>query len=91
LNEKENVIEEIQKQVINDIKENGIILICVNSKGDITLVTSGEITKPQSKVAEQMLITMDPSFVLKTILWLEATFLKLEVAVSDFLSKIFKV
>ena len=84
-------INEIQKQVINDIKESGAILIYVNADGDITLLTSGNITKPQTKTAERMLITMNPSFILQIVLWLEIVFVKLEDTVSRFLRKIFKV
>ena len=88
---KDEDVNEIQKQVINDIKESGAILIYVNTSGDITLLTSGKITELQSKTAERMLITIDPSFVLHITLWLEITFVKLEDAVSGFLRKIFKV
>ena len=84
-------INEIQKQVINDIKESGAILIYVNADGDITLLTSGNITKQQTKTAERMLITMNPSFILQIVLWLEIVFVKLEDTVSRFLRKIFKV
>lgn len=91
MSDKEKDINEIQKQIINDIEESGAILIYVNTGGDITLLTSGKITRLQSKTAERMLITIDPSFVLQITLWLEVTFVKLEDAVSGFFRKIFKV
>ena len=91
MSDQEKDINEIQQQVINDIKESGAILIYVNTSGDITLLTSGEITKQQSRTAERMLITIDPSFVLQITLWLEITFVKLEDLVSSFFRKIFKV
>ena len=84
-------INVIQKQVINDINESGAILLYVNADGDITLLTSGNITKQQTKTAERMLITMNPSFILQIVLWLEIVFVKLEDTVSRFLRKIFKV
>ena len=88
---KDEDINEIQQQVINDIKESGAILIYVNTSGDITLLTSGNITKRQSKTAERMLITINPSFVLQITLWLEIAFVKLEDMFSRFFRKIFKV
>ena len=84
-------INEVQKQVINDIKESGAVLVYVNTSGDITLLTSGKITKPQSKAAERMLITINPSLILRIVLWLEIAFVKFEDIVSEFLRKIFKV
>ena len=91
MEDKDKDINEVQKQVIDDIKESGAILVYVNTSGDITLLTSGKITKPQSKTAERMLITINPSFILRTVLWLEIAFVKLEDAVSEFFRKIFKV
>ena len=84
-------MNEVQKQVISDIKESGAILVYINASGNITLLTSGNITKPQSKTAERMLITINPSIVLRAILWMEITFAKLEDTVSEFFRKIFKV
>ena len=91
MEDKDKDINEVQKQVISDIKESGAILVYVNTSGDITLLTSGKITKPQSKTAERMLITINPSLILRTVLWLEIAFVKLEDAVSEFFQKIFKV
>lgn len=91
MEDKDKDINEVQKQVISDIKESGAILVYVNTSGDITLLTSGKITKPQSKTAERMLITINPSLILRTVLWLEIAFVKLEDAVLEFFQKIFKV
>ena len=91
MEDKDKDINEVQKQVIDDIKESGAILVYVNTSGDITLLTSGKITKPQSKTAERMLITINPSLILRTFLWLEIAFVKLEDTVSEFFRKIFKV
>ena len=91
MEDKDKDINEVQKQVINNIEENGAILVYVNTSGDITLLTSGKITKPQSKTAERMLITINPSLILRTFLWLEIAFVKLEDTVSEFFRKIFKV
>ena len=91
MKDKDEDINEVQKQVINDIKESGAILVYVNTSGDITLLTSGKITKPQAATAERMLITISPSLILRTVLWLEIAFVKLEDIVSEFFRKIFKV
>ena len=91
MEDKDKDINEVQKQVISDIKESGAILVYVNTSGNISLLTSGKITKPQSKTAERMLITINPSLILRTVLWLEIAFVKLEDAVSEFFRKIFKV
>ena len=91
MEDKDKDINEVQKQVISDIKESGAILVYVNTSGDITLLTSGKITAPQSKTAERMLITINPSLILRTVLWLEVVFVKLEGIVSEFFRKIFKV
>ena len=89
--DKDKDINEIQEQVINDIKESGAILVYINANGHITLLTSGDITKSQSKTAERMLITLNPSIILRCILWLEISFVKLGDIVSEFFRKIFKV
>lgn len=91
LSDKDKDMNEIQQQVISDIKESGAILIYINTNGNITLLTSGKITKPQSKSAERMLITVNSSFVLRIILWAEITFVKIEDAVVRFFRKLFKV
>ena len=91
MEDKDKDMNEVQKQVISDIKESGAILVYVNTSGDITLLTSGKITKPQSKTAERMLITLNPSIILRTILWLEITFVKIEDIVLEFVKKILKV
>ena len=88
---KDEDVNEVQKQVINEIKESGAILVYINVDGNITLLTSGNITKLQSKTAERMLISVKPSIILSIIIWMEINFVKLEDAVNGFLSKIFKV
>ena len=82
---------EVQRQVIDEIKENGAILVYVNADGNVTLLTSGNITKLQSKTAERMLISVNPSIVLRIVIWMEVSFVKLEDVVSSFLRKIFNV
>ena len=91
MKDKDESVDKIQEQVINDIKESGAILVYVNTSGNITILTSGKITKPQSKTAERMLITINPSFILRIVLWLEIFFVKFEDIVSEFFRKIFKV
>ena len=88
---KDKDVNEVQKQVISDIKESGAILVYINTSGDITLLTSGNITKDQAKVAERMLITANSSIILRVILWMEITFVKIEDTVTSFFRKIFKV
>ena len=88
---KDEDVNEVQKQVINEIKESGAILVYINVDGNITLLTSGNITKLQSKTAERMLISVKPSIILSIRIWTEINFVKLEDAVNGFLSKIFKV
>jgi hypothetical protein len=91
MKDEDKEINEVQRQVIDEIKESGAILVYINTSGDITLLTSGKITKEQSKTAERMLITISPSLILKTVLWLEIAFVKLEDVVLSFFRKIFKV
>ena len=91
MKDKDEDTNEVQNQIVNNIKESGAILVYVNTKGNITLLTSGKITKPQSLTAERMLITINPSLILRIVLWLELTFVKLEDIVLEFFRKIFKV
>jgi hypothetical protein len=88
---KDKDANEVQKQVIDEIKESGAILVYINVDGNITLLTSGNITKLQSKTAERMLISVNPSIILSIIIWMEINFVKLEDTVYGFLRKIFKV
>jgi len=82
---------EVQRQVIDEIKESGAILVYVNTDGNVTLLTSGNITKLQSKTAERMLISVNPSVILRIVIWIEVNFVKLEDTVYGFFRKIFKV
>ncbi len=86
-NKKNN--ENLYEKELDEIKESGVILMYLNNKGNITLLTSGKITKIQSKTAEKMLAACSPSLVLSIVLFIEIAIVKLEDKVSMFFDKLF--
>ena len=82
--------ESLYEKDLEEIKENGVILMYLNHKGNITLLTSGKITKIQSKTAEKMLAACRPSLVLSVVLFIEIVIVKLEDRVSMFFDKLFR-
>lgn len=85
---KEN--EEHYDYLVNDLKENGAVLMYVDNAGNITLLTTGDITKDQANIAEMMLAAARPSLVLRLILFVEINIIKIEEKVSAFFRKLFK-
>lgn len=86
--EEENKKKEYD-HLINDLKDNGAMLIYLDNKGNITLLTTGDITKIQTNIAEKMLAAARPSFVLGLILFVEINIIRFEDKVSAFLRKLF--
>lgn len=85
---KEN--EEHYDHLVNDLKENGAVLMYVDNGGNITLLTTGDITKVQSNIAERMLAAARPSLVLSLILFVEISIVKFEDKLAAFLKKLFR-
>ena len=73
-----------------DMEENGAVVVYITSEGDLMLVTTGELKKPQIKVAERVLTAAKPSIVLSIVLFIEISLIKLEERVLEFDAKIFK-
>lgn len=73
-----------------DMEENGAVVVYITSEGDLMLVTTGELKKPQIKVAERVLTAAKPSIVLSIVLFIEISLIKLEERVLEFAAKLFK-
>jgi hypothetical protein len=85
---KEN--EEHYDHLVNDLKENGAVLMYIDNGGNITLLTTGDITKVQSNITERMLAAARPSLVLSLILFVEISIVKFEDKLAAFLKKLFR-
>ena len=73
-----------------DMEENGAVVVYITSKGDLMLITTGELKKPQIKVAERVLTAAKPSIILSIVLFIEVSLIKLEERVLEFAAKLFK-
>lgn len=73
-----------------DMEENGAVVVYITSEGDLMLITTGELKKPQIKVAERVLTAAKPSIVLSIVLFIEVSLIKLEERVLEFAAKLFK-
>ena len=88
---KDNKIsEDLIKELEEEIKQSGAVLMYLNDKADITILSTGNLTKIQTKTAERMLAAAKPSIVLTMILFIEVAIIKLDDRVSSFISRLFK-
>lgn len=74
----------------DDMEENGAIVVYITSEGDLMLVTTGDLKKPQIKVAERILTAAKPSIILSVVLFVEIALVKLEERALEFISKLSK-
>jgi hypothetical protein len=74
---KQPIIDDIVKDVTNDIASKGAAIFFVTSNGEMTMLTTGHLTKEQKKICTKMLVASgDHSIILAIILWLEINFEK---------------
>jgi len=90
MNKDKKASEELIKDLEQELKESGAILMYLNNKSDITILTTGDLTKVQTKTAERMLAAAKPSVVLRVILFIEITIIKLDDRVTTFFERLFK-
>ena len=77
-------IDNITKEITSNIKKHSSILFYIGHKGEVIMMTTGDMTKVQKSVATRMLVVAgDHSFILKIILGLEIIFEKVTYKVSQ--------
>lgn len=85
--DKEN-LDSVMNFITEDIEKKSSVLFYIGSDGDIILLSTGECTKQQVKVAERMLIAGgDHSFVLKLFLAIEIILTRFEDKISQMFRK----
>jgi hypothetical protein len=89
--EKLNIenIDNITKEITSNIKKHSSILFYVDHKGEVIMMTTGDMTKVQKSVASRMLVVIgNHSFILKIVLGLEILFEKVIYKVSQWFKSI---
>ena len=78
------MIDSVTKEITSNIKKHSSILFYIGHKGEVIMMTTGDMTKVQKSVATRMLVVAgDHSFILKIILGLEIIFEKVTYKVSQ--------
>mgnify|MGYP001448067425 CR=1 FL=1 len=76
--EKKEKLEETVDFIKGDIENYSGIMFYVGYSGDVIMLTSGNVSKRQQKIAERMLISADNhSIVLRLVISLEIMFEKI--------------
>lgn len=74
----ERDLDELMKEITNDIEKRSSVIFYIDHKGDLLMLTTGQITEAQQKTAEKMAIVAGShSIVLNVILKLEIFFEKI--------------
>lgn len=87
-NEEENIdvenIDNITKEIASNIKNHSSILFYVGHKGEVVMMSTGDMSKIQKSVATRILVVAgDHSFILRIVLYLEILFEKAAYKVSQ--------
>ena len=71
------IIDDIAKDITNDIKSEGTAMFFIASNGEMTMLTTGNLTNEQRKICTKMLVASgDHSIILAIVLWIEIYFEK---------------
>lgn len=86
--EEENLdvemIDSVTKEITSNIKKHSSILFYIGHKGEVIMMSTGDMSKVQKSVATRMLVVAgDHSFILKIVLGLEILFEKAIYKVSQ--------
>ena len=74
---KQSIIDDIAKDITNDIKTEGTAMFFITSNGEMTMLTTGNLTNEQRKICTKMLVASgDHSIILAIVLWIEIYFEK---------------
>jgi len=86
LGRKNNMLdnEEIKNQLLSEIEDNGMIMLCVTKEGDVIMLTTGDFTPVQTSIAEKILTVIgDHSIIFRMFLYLEILFSRLLLKISS--------
>jgi hypothetical protein len=80
-------LEDIVKSVKEDINEKGAAIFFVGSDGEMSMITTGVLSKHQKDVCTKMLVASgNHSIILSVVLWLEIKFEKIIYSISEWIS-----
>ena len=75
---KAKQIDNVTAFIKRDIEKNSGIMFYVGYTGDVIMLTTGELSKQQQKIAERMLVSAsDHSIILRLVISLEILFEKI--------------
>lgn len=79
-------LEDIVKNVKEDIDEKGAAIFFVGNDGELSMITTGVLSKDQKDICTKMLVASgNHSIILSIVLWLEIKFEKLIYSVSEWI------
>jgi len=71
-----------KERILNQIQNDSIIMFYLDSSGKMTIISSGELSKTQIKISENILSVIEPSFILTVVLFIEIILIKLQERIS---------
>ena len=74
--------EKEKERILNQIQNDSIIMFYLDSSGKMTIISSGELSKTQIKISENILSVIEPSFILTVVLFIEIILIKLQERIS---------
>ena len=85
--EDKPTLEDIEKSVKEDINEKGAVIFFVGNDGEMSMITTGVLSKHQKNVCTKMLVASGKhSIILSVVLWLEIKFEKLVYSISEWIN-----
>ena len=80
-------LEDVVKSVKEDISEKSAVIFFVGNDGELSMITTGELSKCQKDVCTKMLVASgNHSIIMSVVLWLEIKFEKLVYKISEWIS-----
>lgn len=89
MSDNKDNLKDLESLLVEDMKQNSMIMLYINSEGEVVMFSIGEYTKQQQKIAEELLITVGShSFVFAIVLKLEILFSRLTYSLGNLFRKL---
>jgi hypothetical protein len=80
-------LEDIVEVIKEDVDEKGAAIFFVSNNGELSMITTGVLSKYQKDICTKMLVASgNHSIILSIVLWLEIRFEKLVYNISEWIS-----
>ena len=76
-----------KERILHQIQHDSIIMFYLDSSGKMTIISSGELSKTQLKISENVLSVIEPSIILSIVLFIEITLIKLQEKILSWFRK----